>query len=352
MRALGTLCLPLLAFVVTAAAPRPETFDDVLKTVDKYVVAIRVKREKDLEGPEISKELSSEIRSYFTRPDGYVTGLLVDPQGYVLTSSYNVAGTITSIEVVLADGGRYSAKLTATDRMDDLALLQIDRGQIDKAQNDKDGPLFDDESWRGPVWSTDPPSAGRIVFAVGRSPDPGRLTVTEGIISAAGRNGNRAFQTDAKLNYGNVGGPLVDLEGRIVGIGVLVGHVYHHWGLNSGIGFGTTTATVLEVLPSLKDGKDIESPPKPLLGVELGDQDPQRPGAVIGAVVPDSAAGRAGLMAGDVIVGLGEKKIDSFRHLRRAIFDYRVGDSVTVKIVRGDVSLDFEVTLGARPKRP
>src|SRR5690606_29171203 len=238
---------------------------EVIDAVAPWVVAIKVERTKDVDGPRVNnRRLTREAREYFDRPNEEVTGVLVHPRGEIVTSAYNVAGEISEITVYLPDGSERKARRVAVSELDDLALLALEG----------DEPAVAEEDWREVPWAEGQTRTGTFVFAVGRSPDPKHLTVTEGIISASGRNGNRSLQTDAKLNYGNVGGPLVDLEGRIVGITGSVGHIYPQWGLNSGIGLATNAATVRALVEELRKGKDYELPPPAFLGVQA---DTERP---------------------------------------------------------------------------
>ena len=324
----------------TKGGERPRTVEDLLRRVEPWVVAIRVERRSDVGRSRFQPRFVPRAApDYFKRPKGLVTGLLVDRQGLVLTSHYNVAGELESVEVLLPGGEKRTAKLLASDRMDDLALLKIEGEE----------PAVPADRWREPPWASNRPGTGKVLFAVGRSPDPERLTVTQGIVSATGRNGNRTFQTDAKLNYGNVGGPLIDLDGRIVGISAFVGHIFPQWGLNSGVGFGTSVSTLREVLPRLRQGEDIEPPEAPFLGVRSNPDDLGGDGARVAEVIDDSAAEAAGLVQNDVILELEGKEITNFNHLRRLLFDYRVGDTVEIKVRRGNDQLTFKVKLKKRP---
>jgi serine protease Do len=324
----------------------PDAISEMLARVGPWVVSIRVKRSKDLASPQSrfvpqvpKKLLPKDVQDYFLRPSGYVTGLLVDRRGLILTSFYNVTGQVQSIEVVLPGGEERRATIAGKDETDDLALLRLEG----------DEPAASRREWRDPPWSERPLRSGSFVFAVGRSPDPGALTVTQGIVSATGRNGNRAVQTDAKLNYGNVGGPLLDLDGRIVGVGTFVGHTYPQWGMNSGIGFATTTSTIKAALPYLERGLEVELPETPFLGVQADvKKDLDTKGAPILQVVKDSAAARGGLQDGDVIVEFDGEKVYTFNQLRRHIFSHKVSETVVLKVRRGEELLDLKVTLGGR----
>jgi S1-C subfamily serine protease len=329
------------------AARRPEKVSDLVARAAPWVVAIQVEREEDLPSPGRSvfpgfegRRGSPVTEAYRKRPAGYASGVLLDG-GRVVTSLYNVAGTLKSMNVTLPDGRTLPARLVAKSAGDDLALLEIERREGSPPVSASEPPWADAASAR----------AGRIVLALGRSPDPSRVTATRGIISATGRNGGRAFQTDAELNYGNTGGPLIDLDGRIAGIATFIGHTQLQWGFNSGVGFGTTAATVREVLPRLLEGKDVEQPPPPFLGVQKDLQAPDIDGARIHQVVDGSAAALAGIVPGDVITEIEGVTLQSFDHLRRIIYGRKPGETVKLKVRRGTEVLDVEPRLGSMPRQ-
>ena len=169
------------------------------------------------------------------------------------------------------------------------------------------------------------------------------------MISAPKRNVGRAFQTDAAMNYGNSGGPVVGLDGSFLGIASFVGHTYPHWGLNSGIGFATRADAILEVLPVMLKGENFEEHRLPFLGVRARrSPDESFHGATVYDVIDGSAADMAGLKAEDIIVELGEVKVEDFSHLRHLISRQKPGDTVSMKVQRQDSVIDLKVTLGAR----
>ncbi len=316
--------------------------DPVIEDIARSTVAIRVDREK--ERPVLSQirlrlrsNLPKSVIDYYSRPPGPATGLLLDNRGNILTSFYNVSGNLKSIEVVMPSGEARPARLIATDPSDDLALIRI----VDPPE----GLDVSSVKWGNPERL----QVGRFVMVVGRSPDPVRPTATFGIISALGRNGGRAFQTDAELNYGNVGGPIVDLDGSVLGLAGFVGHTYPLWGLNSGIGFGTRVDTIRTVLPELLAGKNIPPPERPFLGVG-GTREPSPEGCRIGLVDPESAAARAGIQVNDIVLSMNGEEVEDFMDLRRIINQHRPGDEVVIRVKRGDKELELKAKLGRRPE--
>ena len=326
-------------------AADPGTISGLVQGVADWVVSIKVDRSKDIEIPRSqlpNGRVSPESQSYFKRPSGYVTGLLVDRRGFILTSNYNLLGTIRSVTVRLPSGKERAATVVARDPLDDLALLRL-KG---------DGKVATKAQWREPPWAeASPVAAGSLVFALGRGPSPDRMNLSEGIISAVGRNSSRAVQIDAKLNYGNVGGPLVNLDGKVVGICGFVGHVYHQWGLNSGIGFATTAETIRRILPRLLEGKDIKPLPRPFLGIQSEPAGGGNDGAPVIEVVPGSSAASAGVKSKDVIIRFNGEEVPNFTRLRFLIFSRKVGDEVEFVVRRGEKEITLKGVLGKFPER-
>jgi serine protease Do len=325
------------------------TVDDLLDRVARWVVPILVQRRADENSVFDDRPVSDrrgrrnpqpppEVRNYFMRPEGYASGVMVDGDGHILTTHYNVVGEIESISVRLRSGKNYDARVVALSLPDDLALLKIDAPPEE----------LEEFQGRAPWGSSQAVRPGNMVFVAGRSPEPDHLTVTSGIVSAVSRNAGRALQTDAELNYGNVGGPIVNLRGEIIAIASFVGHTRPQWGINSGIGFGTKVDTILHNLPRMRRGEDIKWA---FLGVGEHRGPPPQKGMRVGNVRDGTAAGRAGLAEGDIIVEFDGRPIKNFTGLRRAVFARNVGDEVTLKIQRDGQWLDLKITLGERDLR-
>jgi serine protease DegQ len=306
-------------------------------------VALRVEREPEesalrLQGNPLRNlppEMRREMEEYYRRPSGVASGLLLDGEGRILTSRYNVLGKLKAIEATLASGRRAPARLVAQSTLDDLALVALDGGL--PAGVEALPPL--EWSAAGGI------ETGRMVLALGCAPDAEHPTVTLGIVSAPGRNFGRALQTDAPLNYGNVGGPLVDLDGRVLGISGFVGHTWPHWGLNSGIGFATRADAIQRCLPILLSSRDVH---RPLLGVTSrgGEGDDGEPGARVTSVSEGSAAAAAGIRRDDRLLELDGVALRSSGHLRVLLLDRRPGDVVRVKLRRGSEYFEVQATLG------
>lgn len=271
------------------------------------------------------------VKDYYRRPKGPVTGTVIDADGLILTSWFNVSGTVRSMTVVLASGVRHKARLLGVDKGNDLALLAIDAKGL-------------------PVLRTarmDAVKTGQFAFVLGRSPDPARVTITDGIISATHRMKETAFQLDAEMNFGSSGGPVLDAEGRLVGIACRV-TPKASWGQSGGVGFATRMDVIERVLPDLKAGKIIEKLRVPWIGINSADStDP--PGVRVVEVYSGTPAEGAKLEAGDVIVAVGDDKVGSMVDLRRAIQTRAIGSEVRLKIVRKGAEQTVALTLAENP---
>jgi serine protease Do len=173
----------------------------------------------------------------------------------------------------------------------------------------------------------------------------GGLTVNPGIVSARGRYQDTCAQVSALINYGNLGGPVVDPEGRVVG---LANHLTPRtpWRQNCGVGFVLYAEKIREVLPLLKEGKKIERPVRPFLGIQADNGALDVQGARILHALPNGAAAQAGLKDGDVIVEFDGQPVEGWVGLVRAIRATKVGQVVKVKVKRNDEEQVFQVTVG------
>ena len=262
------------------------------------------------------------------------TGFVLGADGFVVTNDHVVSGA-SNITVDFADRTGVAAEIVATDPANDLAVLHVDRTDLVLLPlGDSDGLVVGDQ-----------------VVAVGNALDlSGEPTVTTGIVSATGRyltepNGvslTNLIQTDTAINPGNSGGPLLDMEGRAVGINTAVA------GEAQNIGFAIAITPALDVIHQLAVGT---VPAHALLGVSarpfLGADG--TPGAEVVEVTAGSAADDAGIRPGDVITGIDDTAIDGPDALGAAIAAHRPGDTVSVTYVRGGQETTVDATLGTRP---
>lgn len=265
---------------------------------------------------------------------GAGTGVIISPDGYVLTSThYTTGGTVKRALVVMPDGTAHEAEVLGRDEGREVVLLKIEADDL---------PVPD---------FADPQQVrvGQWAVALGRTYGEVEPSISAGIVSATGRIAGRAIQTDAAISPINYGGPLVDLQGRVLGIctplsttPMLQGTAFY----DSGIGFAAPVPDLLRVLPRLVKGEVLRPG---FLGIGF-DTDRVEPGAAIQSVVPDTAAAKVGLKPKDVVLEFQGQAVRNAFDLMNRIGRYYVGDEVTLVIQRGNQALDLTVTLGERPQ--
>ena len=283
-----------------------------------------------------------EPRKFKRELKGLGTGMIMDSQGNILTNNH-VAGGASKIQVLLANGKQYPAKLVGADPKTDLAVIRISAK----------GPLphitFGD---------SDKVKVGEWVVAIGH-PRGLDQTVTQGIISAKHRTGimdpstyQDFLQTDAAINPGNSGGPLINLDGEVIGISNSIQTAGVQ--ANLGIGFAIPSNMAEFIVDSLlKNGRVIRG----WLGVEietLHNANPDEWGTPQGALVlkvrPNTPAERAGVEKGDVIVGFNHMKVTSGNHLQNLVTQTHVGTSVVLVVLRDKRELPLNVTIEEYPR--
>ena len=261
------------------------------------------------------------------------SGFVYDTDGHVVTNQHVVAGA-TSVKVTFADGSTYDATVVGTDPSTDLAVLKVD------APTSELQPLA--------LADSDEVAVGDGVVAIG-SPYGLEGTVTSGIVSALDRtidstNGYSipgAIQTDAAINHGNSGGPLLNMQGRVIGVN---SQIESESGGNVGIGFAIPSNTVRSVVKKLKSGQQVEHA---YLGVSL--QNAASGGAQVATVTEGSPASKAGLETGDVVVSFDGETITSADDLTSAVLAQQPGDSVEITVERDGSTKTVTATLGTRP---
>lgn len=275
------------------------------------------------------------------RAEGLGSGVIIDERGYVLTN-FHVINEASRVNVELSDGRTVeNVRVVGADPYTDLAVLKISAGKLMAA------PWGDSAQLK----------VGDEVLAVG-SPFGLARTVTAGIVSAKDRPtvtkaGFQEFlQTDAAVNPGNSGGPLLNLKGEVVGINTAIyGETF------KGISFAIPSNLAREVYEKLVAGRQIE---RGWLGVamrDLTEEDARElgldevRGVLVHQVVPDSPAAEAGISALDVIVQWNDQEIGSQFELSRAVARTEIGSEATVTLIRDGRRVERTVTVGRRPAR-
>jgi S1-C subfamily serine protease len=312
-----------------------------------------------------------EVNQLLRRPPGAVSGLVISPDGFVLTSLFNVGddtafvskatgkprtfaatspieklladpkggyarqpNAITDVAVVLPSGERHKAKVVAQHEPLGVALLKIEATDL---------PAFD------VTGGGSSPMLGDPVAVVGRAPGgPQTVTFNDGIVSAPSRNRGYQFQTDALLNYGNSGGPVVDATGNFLGIATapiepdtILGRLVPPQQLmrwtrapNSGVGMVARADRIKAVLDAMKGGKSFDRIPGPFLGVVADTERAFGEDVIIGGVAPGSPADKAGLKKGDRILEFDGVDLKTWRDLTDRIAASTAGDVVTLLVQR------------------
>jgi putative serine protease PepD len=260
------------------------------------------------------------------------SGFVIDGDGHIATNQHVVDGA-SSITVTFANGHKASAKVVGTDSSTDVAVIKVD------APKSELHPLTFADSKQVTV--------GSGVVAIG-SPFGLEGTVTSGIVSALNRTIQApnnftisgAIQTDAAINHGNSGGPLLDAGGDVIGINA---QIESDSGGNDGVGFAIPSATVQRVAQQLiSSGKVAHA----YLGVQLRDGSG---GATVGQVASGAPAADAGIRSGDVVTAIDGKAVTTADALVTAVDARKPGDAVTLKVKRGGSTNDVKVKLGTRP---
>jgi serine protease Do len=323
---------PLPPSPTKAAAPAPgptglpSSFADLAQRSDAAVVFVKTLQERSIVG---RRRVVGE---------GLGSAFVFDPSGLILTNNHVIEGA-SEIRVILGQKRELSATVVGRDPPTDIAVLRVEATGLAYV------PFGDSDALRVGDW----------VVAIG-NPFGLSHTVSAGIVSAKGRTNQDVrgldesgyydfLQTDASINPGNSGGPLLDVAGRVVGINTAI-----RAQANS-IGFAVPVNMVKELLPRLlKDGRIKRS----AIGVHVSPvqaDDVQRlgladeAGALVRVVIPGGPADRAGLAPDDVIVGLGADPIPSPERLRWVASLAGVGQTVTLRVMRGKRTFDLKLQL-------
>ncbi|QNJ23869.1 photosystem II assembly factor [Synechococcus sp. MIT S9220] len=354
---MGTLSIALSFIVLPArvlaanALPGTHSFvADAVRNVAPAVVRIDTERvverqpfDPNLIDP-LLRDLLGEPGYGPERQRGQGSGVVIDREGLVLTNAH-VVEQVEEVNVTLADGDQRDGVVIGRDPVTDLALVRLEGGESPKPARLGDSDALDVGDW---------------AIALG-TPYGLERTVTLGIVSSLHRNISSLgfndkrldlIQTDAAINPGNSGGPLVNADGRVIGINTLV-----RSGPGAGLGFAIPINLASRVAEQLQQAGEVVHP---YLGLQLipltariareHNRDPnalvelpERSGALVQSVLPDSPAQRAGLRRGDLVVKAGEVPVDDPQTLLQQVDQAEIHQPLTLQIIRGEKDLQLPV---------
>jgi S1-C subfamily serine protease len=282
------------------------------------------------------------------QPKASGSGVVISPQGYIVTNNHVVDGYQT-LDVVFADGTQVPAKLIGADSFSDLAVIKVDAPVPAVAT----------------LGDSDQLQIGESVIAIGSPLGDFKNTVTAGVVSGLGRtldvqsgsDYEKMIQTDAAINQGNSGGPLVNLAGQVVGINTaIVRGNSSTSAVAEGLGFAIPSKTVSDITSQLISNGKVD---RPYLGVrwQLVTPDiarannlPMQWGAYIQQVAAGATADLAGVQAGDIITKIGTEALSDSNAFLNLLNHHKVGDNVTIEVWRNGQTLTLNAVLQAQPQ--
>ncbi|MBP6125764.1 MAG: trypsin-like peptidase domain-containing protein [Leptotrichiaceae bacterium] len=327
------------------AVETQDAFVQVHKNTKDSIVNIRTKKTVVVSSYNPLEELlfgNSRNRQQRRESGSLGSGFVISKDGYIITNNHVIDGA-DEIYVKFSDGREYLTKLIGTSPEVDIAVLKIE------GTNETFKPLEFSDS--------DNIEIGQWSIAFG-NPLGLNDSMTVGIVSASGRSSlgieeiENFIQTDAAINQGNSGGPLIDITGRVIGVNTAI---YSSNGGSVGLGFAIPSNLVVAVKDSLIANGKFE---KPYIGVYLENLDSDKikklnlkstNGVFISRVVANSPASKAGLQANDVVIAVNNKNVSSAGAFIGELAAKKVGQQVTLKIIRNTRNIDINVTLDKTP---
>ena len=294
----------------------------------------------------------STRQSFGGSPQATGSGVIVDNRGYIVTNNHVVENQ-RSLEVIFSDGQKAPAKLIGTDPFTDLAVVKVDVAVPAVAQ----------------YADSDALEVGQPAIAIGSALGDFQNTVTVGVVSALHRDLDDSsstalqnlIQTDAAINHGNSGGPLLDVAGKVIGINVAVVRGSGFTGDTAeGLGFAIPSNTAREISRQIIDKGSVE---RPYIGISYQMITPQvaayydlkrESGIIVSEVQPGSPAAKAGIEANTIITKFDGVELNQDNSLVEQLLKHKVGDTVKLTIVppNTDTEREVSVTLSARPANP
>jgi 2-alkenal reductase len=271
------------------------------------------------------------------------SGVFITNQGYILTNNHVVEGT-KEVSIVLSDGSEQKATIVGTDPYSDIAVLKTD-GKVPAVAS---------------LGNSDVLNPGESVIAIGSPLGNFKNTVTVGVVSATGRsidtgNGYQIedlIQTDAAINHGNSGGPLVNLAGEVIGINTLIVRNTGSGDVAEGLGFAIPVNTAQAVAQQIIQKGYFA---RPYLGISFQPINPDialrynlpaQWGVYVTRIASGSPASKAGIQEGDIITKIGDVTLDETHSYVNTLFTFKPGDQINLEVVRGSDNVQVQVTLG------
>lgn len=324
-----------------SSAPSSITSDPIVEVVKKASPAV------------VTVLNTLDQRTVFGSNQATGSGVIISDDGYIVTNEH-VVESATRLQVIFADGSIHEAHLIGTDTFSDLAVVKVDDAVPAVAS-------FGDSDALQP---------GQLVIAIGSPLGTYKNSVTTGVVSALNRSVTPApgrtmeglIQTDAAINHGNSGGPLINLNGEVIGINTLVVRgrgTLDPTDIAQGLGFAVPSNTVKLVAEQLIRQGYVE---RPYLGIEyemitrelaatesLPVQEGARVTRVPVGTAAEGPAARAGILEGDIIIAINGEKVTEQQTLRQLLMQHKVGDTVTITVLRNGQETDVPLTLAPRP---
>ena len=276
------------------------------------------------------------------------TGFFITEDGYIITNNHVVEGT-QEVEIILSDGTQQTADFVGSDPYSDIAVLKAD-GNVPAV---------------AALGNSDALDPGESVIAIGSPLGDFKNTVTVGVVSATGRSIDTGqgysienlIQTDAAINQGNSGGPLVNLAGEVIGVNTLVVRQSPSGSVAEGLGFAIPINTAQAIAEQIIEQGYFA---RPYMGVSFQPINPEVAarydlpaewGVFITNVEPGSPASEAGIQEGDIIIRVGDIALDEIHSYVNALFSYLPGDQIPLVVMRNGQQTELQITLGEAPVR-
>jgi serine protease Do len=287
-----------------------------------------------------STRIARDYRYGMVPIEGQGSGVIIDPKGIIVTNNH-VIDESARVQVNLKDGRSFVGEVIGTDSATDVALVKVEADNLPYAT------LGDSEKLK----------VGQIVLAIGNALGlPGAPTVSMGLIGALGRPlpgtdfvVEGLIQTDAAINPGNSGGPLADLDGKVIGMNTAM------IPFAQGMGFAIPSETIKRIMDQITRNGRVVRPWLGISGMDVNKFVARRyslaveQGVLLAEVLQDAAAREAGLRVGDILVKIGETKLEGMKDLVGALSHLSIGDEVSIQFVRNGASYETKLRLKETP---